>query len=129
MSSMITISKSEKFQLEVKAKSGWRCFFIMRENFDGLQSWVNELTNRNRELRKRLEDPHFEMNDLDITYLKRQFVEMYDKLKEYTDCPICFETLTKDNMEVPKCGHILCKTCKEKIMAINCLCPICKKKF
>ena len=125
LSGNITISRREKFLLEQKAKQGWRCFFILRDNFDILCQSYNTLIEDNREMVKLIR----EGGEIDINHLKNQFVEMYDKLKEYTECPVCFETLTKENLDVPTCGHVICKGCKERIMADKCLCPICKKKY
>ena len=72
--------------------------------------------------------------ECDINYLKSQFVEMYDMLKKETECPVCYDLLTKDNIEVPKCGHIICKTCIEAIktnkhLSSQGLCPSCRKKY
>jgi len=121
----ITITKREKFLLEQKAKQGWRCFFIMRDKLDDLGQSYTHLIHQNREMVDLIKNG----GEVDINHLKNQFVEMYEKLKEYTECPVCFDTLTKDNLDVPTCGHIICKSCKETIMKGNCLCPICKKKY
>jgi aminopeptidase N len=67
--------------------------------------------------------------DVDITYLKSQFIELYDKVNDKLECPVCFEILTKDKIEVPNCGHLICKVCKETICKSSCKCPICKKKY
>ena len=88
----ITIKQGEKWALERKAKQGWRCFFIMRDNYDDLTGFVRELQNRNRDMREQLRNGE----NVDIEYLKTQFIEMYDKLKEYTECPVCYELLTKN---------------------------------
>ena len=126
MSGNITMTRAEKFKLEQKAKAGWRCYFIMRDNYDGLSSYVGDLQDRNREMRETIRNG----GDVDIEYLKSQFIEMYDKLKEYTECPVCMETLTKDNIEVPKCGHTICKTCIETIKSQpEPKCPNCRKKY
>ena len=122
----ITMTLAEKRMLEQKAKSGWRCFFIMRDNYDDLCGYVAELQNRNRETREQLRNGE----NVDIDFLKQQFIEMYDKLKEYTECPVCMETLTKENIEVPKCGHTICKTCIERIKQDpEPKCPNCRKKY
>lgn len=126
----ITMTRGEKFKLEQKAKQGWRCFFIMRDEVDGLNDYIRNFQDRNRIMRQNLNDPNYEMDTLDITYLQNQFKEMYDKLKEYSECPVCYETLTKDNMEVPKCGHLICKGCVERIKATATPnCPNCRKKY
>ena len=80
----------------------------------------------NRLLRTQIENNE----EVDITHLKAQFVDMYDKLKEYTDCVVCMETIQKDNIEVPRCGHIICKTCYETIKAQpEPKCPVCRKNY
>lgn len=109
-----------------KSKSGWRCFFIIRDELEDMCEWVRETQFQNRHLRTQIENG----GEIDITHLKTQFVEMYDKLKEYTDCVVCLETIQKDNIEVPRCGHIICKTCYETIKAQpEPKCPICRKNY
>jgi hypothetical protein len=73
--------------------------------------WVGETAVANRQLRNQIENDE----DVDIAHLKTQFIEMYDKLKEHTDCVVCLETIEKNNIEVPRYGHIICKTCYEII--------------
>ncbi|NVM20137.1 MAG: hypothetical protein HWN80_20745, partial [Candidatus Lokiarchaeota archaeon] len=42
----------------------------------------------------------------------------------------CMETIQKDNIEVPRCGHIICKTCYETIKAQpEPKCPVCRKNY
>ena len=123
---MITMRQGEKWALERKAKQGWRQFFILRDNFDELAEYVGDLAKRNFEMRKQLEKGE----DIDINYLKSQFIDMYDKLKHYTECPVCYELLTKENIEVSKCGHTICKTCYETIKATSTpVCPTCRAKY
>jgi hypothetical protein len=125
-----TLAYNEWLKLVNKAKSGWRAFFVMRDEVDELNDYIHQFSDRNRQLRENLNDPNYQMETCDITYLKQQFIEMYDKLKEYSECPVCYETLTKDNMEVPKCGHIICKQCVERIKeTATPVCPNCRKKY
>ena len=125
-----TLAYNEWLKLVNKAKSGWRAFFVMRDEVDALNNYIHQFSDRNRQLRENLNDPNLQMETLDITYLKSQFIEMYDKLKEYSECPVCYETLTKDNIEVPKCGHIICKQCVERIKeTATPVCPNCRKKY
>ena len=65
------------------------------------------------------------METLDITYLKNQFIEMYDELKKFTECPVCFENLNKENTKLTNCGHLFCITCFDRVDN----CPICRKKL
>ena len=122
----ITILKKEKWALENKAKQGWRCFFIMRDMYDNLSDFVFDLQERNGDLRKQI----LNNENVDVEYLKRQFIEMYEKLEEYTECSVCFDRLTKDNMELLKCGHIYCKSCISKLKEnATPTCPTCRKKI
>ena len=119
------LSVAEQRRLIIKSKQGWKAFFLMRDEYFDLQDWIGEIQHKNSVLRQQLKNNE----NVDIEYLKKTFIEMYDKLKEYSECPICFETLTKDNIEVPNCGHILCKGCKENIKKADskCSCPVCRK--
>lgn len=122
---MSNFTEAQRKALERKSKTGWAFYYSMKDNRDNLAEFVDSLRQRNTELRKKLNDVDLEMNTLDITYLKNQFIEMYDKLKEYTECPVCFETITKHNGKLANCGHLHCVTCYEKLDN----CSICRKKF
>ena len=52
-------------------------------------------------------------------------MELYDKVGELVDCPVCLETMTKEKTAIPLCGHLICKECKENIS----VCPICRGKY
>ena len=122
-----TLPMSEYLKLVNKSKSGWRCFFIMQDEVSNLNYYIHNFMERNRNMRNNIDNPDY---DLDITFLKNQFIEMYDKLKQYSECPVCYETLTKSNMEVPKCGHLICKSCVEKIKQSSTpVCPNCRKIY
>ncbi len=121
-----TIPLYEYNQLISKSKAGWRAFYILRDEFDDMGRYVSHLRENCNELRQQIERG----DDVDIGFLKNQFVEMYDKLKEYTDCVVCLETINKDNIEVPRCGHIICKECCNRIKnGADPKCPTCRKKF
>ena len=119
--SSITISSTEKKRLETKAKAGWASFYAMKNRYDSLGDYVDEIKTRNNELVKQLRDG----NDVDVSYLKSQFLDMYDRLKLETECPICFETLGKDNAKLTNCGHLHCRDCEAKLDN----CSICRKKI
>tara|TARA_R110002012_G_scaffold15653_6_gene61897 strand:+ start:636 stop:1019 length:384 start_codon:yes stop_codon:yes gene_type:complete len=123
---MKTITMSEYRSLLSKSKAGWRCFYIIRDDFQDMCEYGRAIQATNSQLRTQIENG----GDVDIAHLKAQFVEMYDKLKEYTDCVVCMETIQKDNIEVPRCGHIICKTCYETIKSQpQPKCPICRKTY
>lgn len=112
-------------QLERKAKAGWKCFFMLRDNLaEEIEEYDIQLR-ANKEMIDRLK----KNQDVDIEYLKKQFIEMYDMVKKNAECPVCMEILTKENIDVPSCGHLICKTCKDTIKSRDSLCPCCRKKY
>jgi hypothetical protein len=111
--------------LERKAKAGWKCFFMMRDDYCELNEQYGNLLYKNRALAKLIKDG----GEVDIAFLKSQFIEMYDMVKKNSECPVCFELITKDNIEVPSCGHLICKGCKEGVMKVDKKCPCCRKAY
>jgi len=113
-------------ELERKAKAGWKCYFTMVDELTETNARMREYITRNRELVQQLNNNE---TDIDLTYLKTQFVEMYNEMKKDTECPVCFSLLTKENISVPSCAHLLCKGCKDEIMTRDKKCPCCRKTF
>ena len=126
MSGTITMTLRQKRALENKAKAGWRFYFIQEEENMRLANWLNRTKEENRRMKTQIERGE----DVNVEFLKKRFIEMYAEVGKLTDCPVCFETLVKENMDVGSCGHGICKDCKEQICNIgNKECPICKKKY
>lgn len=113
----ITMTNREKWSLEAKAKQGWKCYFIEREHIYQLQEQRNQLRHQVNHLRNGCK--------VEYEHLKQMFLDLYDKVGELCDCPVCMETMTKEQTAVPLCGHLVCKTCKDKMTD----CPICRKKY
>lgn len=121
-----TITTAEKKRLESKAKVGWKNYYTLRDDFDELSQYFSEVRAENKKLIETIKSG----GDVDTEYLKKQFLDLYEKVGELTDCPVCFETLTKENSDVPSCGHLICKGCKLNICNMgNKECPICKAKY
>jgi len=121
-----TITTAEKKRLESKAKVGWKNYYALRDDYDELAQYFSGVRAENKKLIETIKSGGV----VDIVYLGKQFLELYEKVGELTDCPVCFETLTKENSEVPSCGHLICKGCKLNICNIgNKECPICKAKY
>jgi len=127
MSQQITISKYEYDQLVKKSKMGWKAFFILRDRMDELIEYRDELEVCIIEMKKETKEQEENKTIDDYCFLKKKFIEMFEKLGELTDCPICFEGLLKSESVVLNCGHIICKSCKEKLTKKEC--PICRSKF
>ena len=122
----ITMTLRMKQELERKAKAGWKCFFMMRDDYCDMNESYGTLLFQHRELVKQLKSGK---KDVDLTFLINTFIELYDKVKENSECPVCFELLTKENIEVPSCGHLICKGCKENVMKNDKKCPCCRKLY
>lgn len=122
MSELITTR--EKQRLERKAKVGWAAYFALSNKTDELREYCADMNERNYQLVKELRNEQ-ETSDDKHNYLKKEFLEMYDVLKKFTECPVCYETIKKDTAKVGNCGHIVCKDCYEKLNE----CPICRKRY
>ena len=122
----ITMTRGQKMALENKAKVGWRHYFMMRDDFDILAVFFSAERKKNKELIEAITKG----DTVDVEFLKKQFIELYARVGELTDCPVCMETMTKENSEVGNCGHMICKVCKDTICSsAKKECPICKKKY
>jgi hypothetical protein len=43
-----------------------------------------------------------ESKEIDISHLKHLFLELYDKVKEFVECPICMQQLlSKEHTHIP----------------------------
>ena len=115
---LITMTRSEKWTLEQKAKQGWKCYFISRDHIHQLQDVRDQLHSEVCKLKNNTAE-------LNYDHLKQMFLTLYDKVGELCDCPVCFETLTKEKTSVPLCGHLVCKDCRSKMSE----CPVCRKLY
>jgi hypothetical protein len=105
-------------RLENKAKAGWKCYFIERD-------YVYDLQNTRDNLREEVVQLRLSSTNVNYEHLKQMFLTLYDKVGELCDCPICFDTMTKELTFIPLCGHLICKNCKDKVS----VCPICRKSY
>lgn len=118
------MSNSEKKRLEHKAKVGWAAYYALERDMNEIHECYARMSLRNCELVKALRQEQ-EVDDEKYNHLKKEFLEMYDVLKKFTECPVCYEILTKDTAKLGNCGHIVCRDCYEKLDN----CPICRKKY
>lgn len=118
-SNQSVITQREINSLEKKAKQGWKLYFITRDYVTNISTWRNNQKEMINNIRSG--------GDVDIKHLTKMFLELYDKVGEMCDCPICMTSLVKENSHLPFCGHLVCKSCKEDPRLINC--PICRRKY
>ena len=58
--------------------------------------------------------------------IKKLYVEnMNLKNEKEKRCPVCWETIEVDQLEIPVCLHEICKDCFKKIKK----CPLCREKY
>lgn len=51
--------------------------------------------------------------------------DYYGKTNVLEDCPVCYESISSDQLEVTKCLHYICKGCASKCTA----CPLCRDVY
>jgi hypothetical protein len=107
--------------LEGKSKAGWRCFYLLSDDMWEMSEVLQKSRTENRALAKKIADGQ----EVDLAFLKQQFVELYEQANKQCECPVCFELLVKDTVNVGSCGHLTCKECYAKMTD----CPICRKKY
>jgi len=116
----------ERRDLIKKSKAGWRKYFMLQDELMEMLDKQYDLVHQNHELIAQLRRPN---EEIDISYLKSQFIELYDTVKKDGECPVCFIKLTKENLEVPSCGNLICKKCYDEIKKRDNKCPSCRKKY
>jgi translation initiation factor 1 (eIF-1/SUI1) len=64
------------------------------------------------------------------THFSTEFIEMAKELRKEFSCPICFDMVNSDTIDITHCGHIYCKTCMTALKAQeDPKCAICRKKL
>ena len=115
----IMITEKDKYKLEVKAKQGWKCYYIELDRINNMSSYYQQTSSLANQVRNG--------DDIDISFLRQSFLELYGKVGELVNCPVCFEPMDKNNTFVPLCGHLVCRTCKFHPSCDKC--PICRRAY
>jgi translation initiation factor 1 (eIF-1/SUI1) len=64
------------------------------------------------------------------THFSTEFVEMAKELRKEFSCPICFDMVNSETIDITHCGHIYCKTCMTRLKADpEPKCAVCRKKL
>ena len=111
------MTRKEKYALERKATQGWRCFYVQRESIQTIAE--------TRVAQQEVANAVRTGDDIDVKRLKEMFLELYDKLGELCECPVCLTHMEKENTFIPTCVHLICKQCKVQITE----CPICRRSY
>jgi hypothetical protein len=59
-----------------------------------------------------------------INKLKTKLREQYSKQPELDDCPVCYEKITPEMLNISHCCHYVCTDCIKKCTS----CPLCREK-
>jgi hypothetical protein len=57
--------------------------------------------------------------------MQRKCREYYEQSDKKDDCPVCYESIPADKLEVPGCCHTICSDCAGKCLK----CPICREGY
>ena len=107
-------------QLQRKAKQGWKCYFTLVKEHEQFR---DRTVAQYDLLRQRLQ----RNEEVDIVYLTEQFLQMYEQISNLINCPVCLEPMTRDQIHLPFCGHMICKGCKATGNLVRCV--ICRKLY
>lgn len=58
-----------------------------------------------------------------------EFMEMSLQLKRGHSCPCCLDNVTKETIYLSRCGHIMCKDCRSRVISRTNLCPTCRQEL
>ncbi len=110
--------------LKNQMKQGWCLYFKTQDRV----TEIGNILHKKLEIIKKLKE-EIKENDNENNYIVKQFIEIYDEIKSKVECPYCYDILEKDTIHIPKCGHLCCKECYEKIRQNTCKCGVCNKNF
>lgn len=79
------------------------------------------------ETKKRLERNKIKKANEIPSHFMEQFMNMSQQLNITHNCPCCFENISKFNITLPKCCHMICNDCYSKLPTK--ICPTCRIKI
>lgn len=117
---------SKEQELQILLDRAERRAIIAEENYNIIMEEKDEF-----------EDMHYRCIDeynMFIAKQSRKIIMMersYNKIvierftNNPTDCPVCMEVISKETLDIPVCGHLICKDCSSKCNK----CPICREHY
>lgn len=63
------------------------------------------------------------------THIKDDYIKMLEELRKEIECPICYDIINIDDLQLSNCGHKFCKTCYDRLLRYSNKCAICKKRL
>lgn len=61
--------------------------------------------------------------------VKKYCSSLNHEKEEIKECPICYDSIEKNNYIVTKCNHIFCNDCLFKSLKKQSCCPICRQEI
>lgn len=61
-------------------------------------------------------------NIISETNLINKLRDAYKLLPNKEECPVCYEEITNEKLEIPRCSHYICNECHKRCDA----CPVCR---
>ena len=112
-----------------------RKYVLLMKRYNNDQAFIERLLTDNEELH---EDMIYHQKE--ARKLKKKFIieqknnivsetnlinklrDAYKLLPNKEDCPVCYEEITNEKLEIPRCSHYICNECHKRCDA----CPICR---
>jgi hypothetical protein len=110
-------------RLEKKAKIGWACYFKERElHLENIQVLHEKIVKFKEEIEKTRTTKE---NEVFPIFVQNEIRELYSLVNKELECPICLDTIKKEELVFSPCGHKFCDDCYKKIDN----CAVCRKKI
>ncbi len=121
---MATFSQAQMNQQKKKTSFAWAKFYEARSSTaDSATIMVNMIVQsgipRNNGI---LERPASLP-----AHITAEFMTMAEKLNAEHSCPVCLDLVNSQTIHITWCGHILCKSCLERLPEKKC--PMCRKEI
>ncbi len=104
---------------------------MVREKKRASFAWVQYYESCTEEMEQALnlvQPMREQINNTELpTFLIQQFKDLIEKYKHKYECSICMEDLSKETLQVVKCGHFFHKDCIRSWLNNNNTCPLCRK--
>ena len=97
---------------EYARKYAWKQYFQLVEELYKVREQLQELS-------VGIVDNNFDIPE--------HFVDKILDATSSLDCVVCMEAMTKENFNITKCFHEVCKQCIEKVKETTNKCPMCRK--
>jgi len=107
---------------------------IMNTKLENIENITNSLLLRRLQLNEvvmfmqNLENIHIQEEEISQILITKNSNAINE---ESNDCPICFNTYSKEEIYKTNCNHVFCKECMTNHLEISksCNCPICRIKI